>query len=68
MKGDDEEEASNASEYETPQKGAELGASTRPTPLGLSGLLAGGEGAITKKFSIDNEEGLVEMERDWVWR
>ena len=39
-------EASNTSGYETPQKEIGLGATKRPTPLGLSGLSAGpgGEG------------------------
>ena len=57
-------EASETSGYDVqdPTEGNRArGATTRPTPFGA--LSAGGEEAITKKFSIDNEEELSEMER-----
>ena len=69
MKSEEKDVAPDASEYEISQKGTELGATTRPTWPWTSfwgfpgGLSAGGGGAIFKKFLIDDDEKLVEVER-----
>ena len=63
MESEDVDVVPDACEYEAPQMGVGLGATTRLTPLGFLGLSAGGGGAITKKFVIDDEEALAEEER-----
>ena len=56
-------EESDLDDCKTPKQGGSIGGSTRPRPVELiPGLWAGGGGAMTKEFGID-EETLLEEEK-----
>ena len=64
MKDEAKVEECDPCEYNTPENGLGIGVTTRPTPTrGVPGVSAGGGGAMTKKFVINDEETLVEEEK-----